>query len=115
MMGEAKRRTVHAAVHNISGAAADRGSMMEIGFAAFIAVAKPPIPPEEWPRWRDAYFAGAQHLWASMFDILDPDSEPTERDLRRMDLMNHELTAWRDDINTRWGNPLNEAQQKPDA
>jgi hypothetical protein len=46
---------------------------------------------------------------------LDEDSEPTDQDLRRMDLINHELTAWRDDINARMGNPLNEPQQKPDA
>lgn len=114
-MGEAKRRTVHAAVHNITGGAADRGSLMAIGFAAFVATAKPPIPDQELSRWRDAFFAGAQHLWASIFDVLDEDSEPTDRDLRRMDLVHHELTAWRDDINMRMGNPLDEATPKPDA
>ncbi len=114
-MGEAKRRTVHAAVHNISGHAADRGSLMEIGFVAFVATSNPPLPASELQRWRDAYFSGAQHLWASVFDILDPDSEPTEKDMRRMDLVNHELEAWREDINARMGNPLNETTRRPDA
>mgnify|MGYP003404629770 CR=1 FL=1 len=114
-MGEAKRRTVHAAVHGVTNAAADAGAIMAIGFAAFVATAKPPIPDDDLRRWRDAYFAGAQHLWASVFDVLDPDKEPTERDLRRMDLLHHELTAWRDDINARMGNPLDEAVRKPDA
>lgn len=114
-MGEAKRRVVHGAVHHITNAAADRGSLMAIGFAAFIATAKPPIPDADLPRWRDAFFAGAQHLWASVFEVLDEGSEPTNRDLRRMDLIHHELTAWRDDINARMGNPLDEPQPKPDA
>jgi len=114
-MGEAKRRVVHEAVHGISGAAADKGSLMEIGFAAFVATATPPIPDKDLRQWRDAYFAGAQHLWASVMDVLDEGSEPTDRDLRRMDLVHHELEAWRDDINARMGNPLDEAQQKPDA
>lgn len=114
-MGEAKRRTVHAAVHGISGSMADKGLLMETGFAAFVATAKPAIPDEDLRRWRDAYFAGAQHLWASIFDVLDEDREPTERDMRRMDLVHHELTAWRDDINARMGNPLDEPTQKPDA
>lgn len=114
-MGEAKRRAVHAAVHGITGGAADRGNIMEIGFAAFVATSPVPIPTQNLQRWRDAYFAGAQHLWASIFEVLDADSEPTSKDLRRMDLLDHELTAWRDDINGRMGNPLDEEQKKPDA
>ncbi len=88
---------------------------MAIGFAAFVATAKPPIADEHLSQFRDAYFAGAQHLWASVMDVLDEGSEATEQDLRRMDLVNHELTAWRDDLNARFGNPLDEPQQKPDA
>ena len=114
-MGEAKRRVVHEAVHGISSAAADRGSLMEIGFAAFVATANPSIPVQDLRQWRDAYFAGAQHLWAGVFEVLDEAREPTDRDLRRMELIAHELETWRADINARMGNPLDEAQQKPDA
>lgn len=114
-MGEAKRRAVHAAVHEITSDAVDRGLIVDIGFAAFVATANSPIPAQDLQRWRDAFFAGAQHLWSSIFEVLDEDHEPTERDLHRMDLLNHELTAWRDDINARRGNPLGEKQQKPDA
>lgn len=67
-MGEAKRRTVHAAVHGVTNAAADAGAIMAIGFAAFVATAKPPIPDDDLRRWRDAYFAG-NHTALSAADV----------------------------------------------
>ena len=41
-----------------------------------------------------AFFGGAQHLFGSIMSILDPGHEPTERDMRRMDLIAHELEAF---------------------
>lgn len=40
---------------------------------------------------RKAFFAGAQHLFASLMGILEPGSEPTEKDLNRMSLIDTEL------------------------
>jgi hypothetical protein len=48
----------------------------------------PPIQIEE---MRNSFFAGAQHLFASIMHGLDPDKEPTEADMRRMDLIDAEL------------------------
>lgn len=47
---------------------------------------------------RKAFFCGAQHLWASIFEILDPGHEPTEKDLRRMSLIDAELRKFHDEL-----------------
>jgi hypothetical protein len=73
----------------------DQGKLIEAGFAALrhLAMAKdaPPIQVEE---MRFAFMAGAQHLFSSIMVILDPGSEPTEKDLQRMDLIHNELEQW---------------------
>ncbi len=43
---------------------------------------------------RLAYFFGAQHLFSSIMGVLDEGTEPTEDDLRRLDLINTELAAF---------------------
>jgi hypothetical protein len=43
---------------------------------------------------RMAFFGGAQHLFGSIMGILDPGEEPTEQDMRRMDLISHELETF---------------------
>jgi hypothetical protein len=44
---------------------------------------------------RNAFFAGAQHLFASIMAVMDSDREPTESDLRRMSLIHDELEDFR--------------------
>jgi hypothetical protein len=42
-----------------------------------------------------AFLAGSQHLFSSIVVILDPgDEQPTEADLRKMDLIDKELRAF---------------------
>ena len=43
-----------------------------------------------------AFFAGAHHLFTSIMNVLDPgpDTEPTERDLRRMSQIHAELERY---------------------
>ena len=43
---------------------------------------------------RKSFFAGAQHLWASIQGGLDPGSEPTDADLRRMSNIDEELRGF---------------------
>ena len=43
---------------------------------------------------RQAFFAGAQHLFASIMNVLDSEVEPTERDLRRMGFIHQELESF---------------------
>jgi hypothetical protein len=75
---------------------ADKGKIIEGGWQAMILVARLQDAPEQQLReMRRAYMLGAQHLFSSMMVMLDPDHEPTERDLRRMDLIYEELEAFR--------------------
>jgi len=41
-----------------------------------------------------AFYAGAQHLFASIMTVLDEGAEPTDADLRRMDNIAAELKAF---------------------
>lgn len=70
----------------------DKGKLIEAGFVG-LRLAAIPLDADK-VRLREmkmAFFAGAQHLYASIMAALDPGDEPTERDLRRMELIDAEL------------------------
>jgi|SRR5262245_30412998 len=74
----------------------DEGKLIEAGFAAFRFIVIPKDAPDDNVRaMLIAFMAGAEHLWSSVFNILDPGDEPTARDLARMDLIQKEMDAWR--------------------
>ena len=70
----------------------DGGKLIEAGFVGLRLAAIPldasAVQIEE---MRNAFFAGAQHLFSSIMTILEPDAEPTDKDLERMDLIDREL------------------------
>lgn len=75
---------------------ADKGKIIEGGWMAYVATSGLETAPElQRKEMRKAYMLGAQHLFASIMGILDPGSEPTEKDLKRMDLIHQELDAFR--------------------
>jgi hypothetical protein len=93
----ARREAIGKVADTLAGEAVDRGKVIEMGFAAMISQSYPDwetMPASQRDELRCAFFAGAQHLWGSIMGILDPGAEPTERDLRRMDLIAHELDAF---------------------
>lgn len=88
-------RATKEAVDAICKEAADQGKLIEAGWLALRMTAiHPAAPPNQLAEMRMAYFAGAQHLFSSIMGTLDPDADPTEADLRRMDLIDQELKAW---------------------
>lgn len=105
-MGEAKRKreAVGKIVDAVTGHMSDRGRLIEAGWIALRKSAMRPDAPEiQVTEMRMAFFAGAQHLFASIMGILDPGSEPTERDLKRMDLISHELQGFLQEFKQRHG------------
>ncbi len=51
-------------------------------------------------RW--AFFAGAAHVFTSMMSFLEPGStEPTDKDLKRMDQLADELTRFQQELEAR--------------
>lgn len=74
----------------------DQGKIIEAGFALFrkyiIADGAPPLQVDE---MRMAFMAGAEHVFSSLMNVLDPGDEPSARDLKRMDLIAAEIERWR--------------------
>lgn len=83
-----------AVIDGITKAWAAQGKVVEGGWQAFVAVALQDAPPEQLREMRKAYMLGAQHLWASIFAILDPEAEPTIADMQRMEAIARELDAF---------------------
>lgn len=87
-----KQETVDAAVALVTKEYTDKGLLIEAGWRAYQIVVLPKdAGPVQIDETRKAFFAGAQHLFASIMSVLDPDEEPTANDLRRMDLIDQEL------------------------
>jgi hypothetical protein len=104
-MGESKRRrdaagssakVPHEVLDELSRQLIDKGLLIEAGFASLRARAIPPdASPVQLDEMRSAFFAGAQHLFASIMGVLDPDAaEPTEKDMERMGKIDAELRAF---------------------
>lgn len=73
----------------------DEGKLIESGWMAMrLAAIEPNAPEIQVREMRMAFMAGAQHLFTSIMGILEPGAEPTEADLRRLDLIDKELRAF---------------------
>lgn len=86
---------VRAALGDLTRQLVDEGRIVQAGWQVWATAVLPKdastIQRVECQR---AFFAGAQHLWASTMMSLDADQEPTESDLRRMSLIDSELRAF---------------------
>lgn len=79
-------------INEITRRLADEGLLIEAGWVGLKLVSVPENASEiQISEMRNAFFAGAQHLWGSIMTVLDPGSEETEADLKRMDLIDQEL------------------------
>lgn len=91
-----QQRVINAVMDKILAEWADKGKIIEGGWMAYVATSGLESAPElQRKEMRKAYMLGAQHLFASIMGILDPGSEPTAKDLKRMDLIHNELEAFR--------------------
>lgn len=77
---------------------ADHGNTIELGWFALKEMTLQGAPESQVREMRKAFFAGAQHLFASIISVLDEDSEPTEDDMRRIEMIHVELEAWVDSM-----------------
>jgi hypothetical protein len=96
-MGEAKRKRdgltpVQRVALEASHKLMDEGMIVRAGFVGFMAAVFPDgCPDHQRQELENAFMAGSLHLWMSIMATLDPGAEPTDRDLRRMDLIQKEL------------------------
>jgi len=86
---------VRAMVDALTKKLVDDGCLIEAGWIAYRHLVLPKgasaVQIEE---CRIAFFAGAQHLFGSVLTMLDPEAEPTARDLSRMHQINAELRSF---------------------
>ena len=90
-----KRKMIEQVAHEITKKFSDEGKLVEAGFAAFHHLCLKNASPAQVDDMRLAYMAGAEHLFTSIMVIMEPGDEPTDADLKRMDLINAEITHWR--------------------
>lgn len=96
MSGGNRARLIEQAGSEITREWIDRGKLVEAGFAAFAHFVIPKdAPPIQVSEMRLAFMAGAEHVFSSIITMLDPGEEPSEADLRRMDLIHQEIEQWR--------------------
>lgn len=89
-------------LERLSRELADQGKLIEAGWVGLrIACDLEDAPKIQLQEMRQAFFAGAQHLFSSIMTILEPDAEPTDKDLERMDLIDKELRAFINDFTIR--------------
>lgn len=72
----------------------DQGKLIEAGWEGLKKMAYPNVNAEQLDPLRFAFFAGAQHLFACIMNVMDPDAEPTEADMQRMNNIHHELSKF---------------------
>ncbi|GAA3849457.1 hypothetical protein GCM10022626_19710 [[Pseudomonas] carboxydohydrogena] len=69
--------------------------LIEAGWIGLRIAAIPlDAPAVQLDEMRNAFFAGAQHLFYSIMTILEEGSDATDNDLKRMDLIDRELRAF---------------------
>jgi hypothetical protein len=87
--GERIRRE---ALLQLSKELTDQGKLIEAGWISLRLMTLPLDASDvQLNDMRMAFFAGAQHLFASLMAIMDPGAEPTEQDCQRMEKINNEL------------------------
>jgi len=98
-MNEQKRRIVTEVARQIQKKMADDGKILTGGFLAYCVVNQ--ITNESARlRAKDAYYAGAEHVFTTLMNALDPDTpdhEPTAADMQRMDKLWNEISAWQEE------------------
>lgn len=104
-MGEAKRKRdrmspVDRKALAMTNKLANEGQLIAGGLASYCVIEGIDLDAPEFPYIAHAYMSGAEHLFSSIMNILDPGSEPTERDLKKMDAIAAEITVWRDNVLT---------------
>lgn len=87
---------IHRVATEITKELTDSGKLIEAGFAAFrhLCISKN-APQLQIDEMRLAWMAGAEFLFSSIMVMLDPGTEPTEKDEQRLELIHRELEAWK--------------------
>lgn len=82
-------------LRELVGKMADEGRVMATGWLGFSRAVLPPnADAHQDEDMRRSFYAGAQAIYTAMMIVMDPGSEPTERDLKRMANIDAELQQY---------------------
>lgn len=95
MNEERRRRALAELVQSVTKQWADQGQLLEGGWQAYVVTTLFDAHPTQLSEMRKAYFLGAQHVFASLMQVLDTDRKPTEQDLKVVTLIHEELEGFR--------------------
>src|SRR6516162_530034 len=91
-----KRKILDDAVVEITKELTDKGKLIQAGFTLYTHYVIPKdASSTQVAECLFAYMAGAEHLFDSIMNIMEPGEEPTEADMRRMDLIHNKIEEWR--------------------
>lgn len=77
----------------------DAGKLIEAGWYSYTITVMPEDASKiQVDETRNAFFAGAQHLYASVMGMMEEGAEPTMNDLRRMASVDTELNQFVDQM-----------------
>jgi hypothetical protein len=106
-----KQEAIRQAANQIAKEMMDQGLLIEAGWSMLRSMTIPSdAPPQQIFEMRRAFFAGAQHLFGSLVGGLDPQKEPTDDDLRRMNMIDAELTKFAHELKLDLETPKANAQ-----
>lgn len=70
----------------------DEGKIIQAGWVGmFLTVIPPSASHTQVTEMRKAFFLGAQHLFSTIINMLEPGEEATEKDEHRMTMIHNEL------------------------
>lgn len=76
-----------------------QGKLVEVGWIGLLlALRLEHVSDLQRDEMRKAFFAGAAHLFSSIVSMLDPGSEPSAADLRRMSQIHEELERFEEQL-----------------
>lgn len=88
----------------------DKGRLIEAGWISLRLTAIPDNAPAiQLEEMRNAFFAGAQHLFASIMAMLEPGEDATNADLTRMTQIEKELDGFIADFELKHTKPQGSA------
>lgn len=95
--------TIHGLAEKITKSLADQGKLIEAGWQCYRLLCLKMQPHETRDDLREAFLAGAEHVFSSIIGMLDPGTEETDADLHRMDRLHAELETVRKTLTLKYG------------
>lgn len=97
-----KDKLIQEAATLLTKKAMDAGLIIEAGWLGYSLIFPKDAGQVQIEETKMAFFAGADHLYSSIMNALDPGDDETPTDIRRMELIDTELGRFREKLKLRF-------------